>query len=128
MKTKVILLLLLFNTAFCYAQYDKDKLIKILTTNSWTVKGINSDQPEKSYSFSKDMSVQIGKDNGKGAVMMQKDKWTISSTDQIRWFISIGNQTYEMIISYTKSGSQYVKLTRQDKRSGLHELNLYPLK
>lgn len=127
MKRTLFLLLLLFKLSSSYAQYDKEKLINILTANSWTVKGTNVNQPEKSFTFSKDMSVQIGKDSGKG-ITSQKDKWSISSTDQIRWFVTVGSQPYELIISYTKSGSQYLKLTRQDKNSGLIELNLYPAK
>src|ERR1043166_10283715 len=117
MKAGFVIILLLIKITTCYGQYDKEKLIKILTDNSWTVKGSNN-QPEKSLSFSKDMTVQIGKDNGKGSVTMQKDKWSVNSADQIRWFLTFGTKTYEMIISYSKSGSQYVKLTRQDKISG----------
>ena len=128
MKRNFILLILFIHATFCYAQYDKDKLIKILTANSWSVKGTNAELPEKSFVFSKDMTVQSGKDNGKSAVVSQKESWTISSTDQIRWFIFIGNRSYELIISYTKSGSQYVKLIHQEKVQGAYEMNLYPLK
>jgi len=128
MKQAFILLVLLIKVSSSYAQYDKEKLTSILTANSWSVKGSNANFPEKSFTFNNDMTVQVGKDNGKGVVASQKEKWSISSSDQIRWFITIGSQTHELIISYAKNGSQYVKLTRQDKLSGLVEMNLYPLK
>ena len=55
----------------------------------------------------------------------------MKSADEIRWFLSIGNQTYEFIISYDKKGNEYIKLTHQavdNKTSGYYEIKLNPIK
>src|SRR6185295_9725448 len=129
MKRIFIFLLLVTNISFCYAQYNKEKLTEILTggsTKTWTVKAMNAAPPKKSYTFNKDFSVNIGMDNG----TPQAKKWALSTADNIRWFISIGNQKYELIVSYDKAGKQYVKLTNQagDKASVYSETILYPVK
>ena len=130
---RIFLLAAMFlNITFSFAQYDKAKLTGILTNGSsktWTAKGVNIDRPEKTLTFNKDMTVRIEKDNGKGGISPQVDKWSVSSADNIRWFITIGNQNYETIVSYAKNGSQYIKLTHQagsDKAAGYYEINLLP--
>jgi len=130
-KISLVLLLLLMHTRVD-AQYDRNKLIDILTggsSKSWTVKGTNLQRPEKSFTFNKNMSVKIDKDNGKGNTVSANDHWSLSSTDNIRWFIGLGGQSYEMIVSYSKNGTQYVKLTHRagnDSAAGYYEINLYP--
>ena len=133
MKRALILLVLLGNITIGYAQYSKEKLTDILTggsSKSWTAKGVNTDRPEKGFTFNKNMSVQIQKSD-KGAVATQNDKWSLTSADNIRWTIAIGSQSYEIIVSYDKSGTQYVKLTRKadvGKATGGYELTLYGTK
>ena len=128
-RINILLLLLITKITFCNAQYNREKLTDILTggnIKTWTVKSAGAMHTEKSYAFNKNLSVQVAKD--KGAV--QTDKWTLTSADNIRWFISIGTQKYEIIVSYDKSGKQYVKLTSQtgDKTSVYNETLLYPSK
>ncbi|MFI5218479.1 MAG: hypothetical protein ACHQNT_03240 [Bacteroidia bacterium] len=129
MKNISILLLLIIKISFCEAQYSKEKLTGILTNEkSWSVKGINSNRAEKSYTFNKDMSVKIEK---QGGAVAGAEKWSLSSTDNIRWFISIGKQKYEMIVSYDKGGKQFIKLTSQlsnNKAPVYEETLLYPVK
>ncbi len=130
MKRIIILpLLLIIKITFCHAQYNHEKLTEILTggnIKTWIVKNTNAAHSEKSYAFNKNFSVQVTKD--KGAI--QTEKWTLTSADNIRWFISIGKQKYELIVSYDKSGKQYVKLTSEggDKTSIYNETLLYPSK
>jgi hypothetical protein len=126
MKQILIIIPFILTVIFCQAQYNKEKLTDILTgggTKAWTVKGASS---EKSYSFNKEFSVAITKSDGSSIT----EKWALSSTDNIRWFISIGSQKHELIVSYDKEGSQFVKLTNQsgDKGSVYHETLLYPAK
>jgi len=131
MKRIGILIALVLNISCMYAQYDKEKLSKILTANAWSVSAVNMERPERKITFNKDQSVLIEKDNGKGTTSPVKDKWSITSPDNIRWFLSMGSQTYELIVSYTKSGSQYIKLTHQagtDKITGYYEMNLNAVK
>jgi len=125
MKRILFLLLLLGNITFGYAQYSKEKLTDILTggnVKSWTVKSA-TERPEKGFTFNKNMTVQVQKDKGAA----QNDKWSLSSPDNIRWLLVIGNQSYEMIVSYDKGGSQYIKLTHKDagKTTGGYEMTLY---
>lgn len=130
MKRTFILLALLVSVSTGYAQYDKNKLIGILTDGSskaWTVKGVNVERPEKKITFNINMTAQVEKDNGKGGVATQAEKWAITTKDNIRWFINIGNQPYELIVSYAKNGSQYIKLTHTAGGDAF-EMNLYPLK
>lgn len=130
MKRIIILLLLLITEiTYCNAQYSREKLTEILTggnVKTWTVKSPNAAHPEKSYTFNKNFSVQMAKDKG----APQTEKWSLASTDNIRWFISIGKQRYEIIVSYDKSGKQYVKLTSEavDKTSVYNETILFPSK
>ena len=117
-------MLLLFVGSFTlsYAQYSKEKLTDILTggsTKSWTVK--TAGKAEKGFVFNKNMTAQVKK----GAA--ENVKWSISSTDNIRWFTTVGGETYETIVSYDKSGKQYVKFTHKDATpGGNYELLLYP--
>ena len=131
MKRICTLILFLFSISSIHAQYDKEKLTKILTANPWSVTAAHAVRPEKKFTFSKDQSVQVDKVNDKGGMVSQKDKWSITSSDNIRWFISIGKEKYEMIVSYAKNGSQFVKLTHlagTDKITGYYEMNLYATK
>ena len=128
MKHALILLLLFGNITFSYAQYSREKLTDILTGGSsktWTAKGVNIERPEKSITFNKNMSAQVQK------AAMENVKWSLTSPDNIRWKIIIGNETYELIVSYDKSGTQYIKLTHKaeaGKTTGGYEMTLYPVK
>ncbi len=129
---KRILILLLLSTSFSlsYGQYDKNKLTTILTngtTKAWSVKGVNTNPPEKSMTFNINMSAQLQKDDGKGGTVSQSEKWSISTKDNIRWFITLGSQQYELVISYLKNGSQYIKLTHP-AGADKYEISLFPLK
>lgn len=127
MKQILLMLALLAGVSTSYAQYDRDKLMGILTggsTKTWTVKSVNTERPEKSFTFNKDMSATIEKGGGKGAGASEQAKWTLTTKDNIRWFVSIGSAQYELIVSYSKDGSQYMKLTQQ----GGVEMNLFPAK
>ncbi len=130
MKRIIVLLPFLFSLLMCYAQYNKEKIQKILTGDnekSWTVSGINIDRPEKKFIFNKNNSVKVESTKG----ILKNEKWSLKSADEIRWFLSIGNQTYEFIISYDKKGNEYIKLTHQavdNKTSGYYEIKLNPIK
>ena len=130
MKRIMILLLFLFAVFACDAQYNKEKIQKLLTGDnekSWIVSGINIDRPEKKFSFNKNNSVKVELTKG----IIKNEKWSLASADQIRWFLSIGNQKYEFIISYDKKGNEYIKLTHQavdNKTSGYYEIKLNPIK
>lgn len=130
MKRIIVLLPFLFSLLMCYAQYNKEKIQKILTGDnekSWTVSGINIDRPEKKFIFNKNNSVKVESTKG----IIKNEKWSLKSADEIRWFLSIGNQTYEFIISYDKKGNEYIKLTHQavdNKTSGYYEIKLNPIK
>src|SRR5450755_3062370 len=79
MKRAFILLLLLGNITFGYAQYNKEKITEILTGGSskaWTAKGVNVERPEKGFTFNKDMTVQVQKGNEKGGAV-QSEKWSL---------------------------------------------------
>lgn len=134
MKHILLIAALLAGVSTSYAQYDRDKLIGILSGGSaktWTVKSVNTERPEKSFTFNKDMSATIEKVGGKGAGASEQTKWTLTTKDNIRWFVSIGNAQYELIVSYSKDGSQYMKLVHaagNDKASGSFEMNLFPAK
>lgn len=114
----------------CHAQYNKDKISSLLTGDnekSWSVTGINTERPEKKLSFNKNYTVQIELNNG----IIKNEKWSLKTSDEIRWFLSIDNQMYELIISYDKKGNEYIKLTHQaveDKTSGYYEIKLNPIK
>lgn len=129
MKSILIVLLFACSAIVCEAQYNKEKLTEILAgsaTKVWTVKSGSSAQGEKAFTFSKDLSVTISKTNA-----IENEKWALSSTDNIRWFITIGSKKYEVIVSYDKAGAQFLKLTSQanDKTSLYYnELLLYPSK
>lgn len=130
MKRIMILLPFLLVVFMCGAQYNKVKIQKLLSGDnekSWTVSGINIDRPEKKFIFNKNYSVKVESTNG----IIKNEKWSLKSTDEIRWFLSIGNQTYEFIISYDKKGNEYIKLTHQavdNKTSGYYEIKLNPIK
>jgi hypothetical protein len=123
MKQIFVFLILIANISFCHAQYSKDKLTQILTdgnVKSWTAK-----KTGVLYAFNKNMTVEIKNDVGTG----KTGKWALSSADNIRWFISINDQKYELIVSYDKAGKQYIKLNSQggdSKASGYSETVLYP--
>lgn len=130
MKTTLILLGLILSVSVINAQYSKEKISITLTGSSeksWSVSGINTERPEKKLTFNINETV-ISEDN-KGK--KQTEKWTISTKDNIRWFLLIGKQNYELIISYDKSGAQYIKLTHQssdNKSSGYYEIKLTEIK
>jgi len=128
MKKNLLIILLLAATGAVYGQYDKNKLMNIITSKVWSVKGVTSERPEKAFTFSKDMSVQVDKDDGKGGTVSKKDSWSLSSTDNIRWFINIGGQSYEVIVSYAKNGTQYLKLAHKTGASDSYEMNLFSSK
>jgi hypothetical protein len=123
MKKIILILIAVLKISFCQAQYSKEKLTQILTdgnVKSWTVKGTAN-----TYSFNKNMTAEIKNDKG----TVKADKWTLSSTDNIRWFIAMSGQRYELIVSYDKGGKQYIKLNSQSgdsKASGYAETILYP--
>ncbi len=130
MKRILILFCLLLGVLMCTAQYNKEKIQKLLTGDnekSWGVSGINIDRPEKKFIFNKNNSVKVESTKG----IIKNEKWSLKSADEIRWFLSIGNQTYEFIISYDKKGNEYIKLTHQavdNKTSGYYEIKLNPIK
>ena len=130
MKRILILLLFLSAVFACEAQYNKEKIQKLLTGDnekSWMVNGINIDRPEKKFIFNKNNSVKVESTKG----LIKNEKWSLKSADEIRWFLSIGNQRYELIISYDKKGKEYIKLTHQagdNKTSGYYEIKLNPIK
>ena len=81
--------------------------------------------------FTADQLVLVDRDNGKGVVAQAREKWSLATSDDIRWFLTIGNRPYELIVSYTKTGAQYLKLTSQaekDKVTGYYEMNLHATK
>ena len=128
MKPISIFLSLFLITCFCQAQYSQEKLTEILTggnSKAWSVKATNGASTEKSYTFNKNLTVAIAKGEG-----TQTEKWVLSSADNIRWFVTIGSQKRELIVSYDKAGTQFLKLTSQagDKASIYSEMLLYPLK
>src|SRR5258706_8516866 len=111
MKQILFMLALLATATVSQAQYDREKLVNILTSGSaktWTVKGVNTERPEKSFTFNKNMSATIAKVGSGGAGASEQTKWTLASKDNIRWFVTVGNQSYELIVSYAKDGSQYL--------------------
>ena len=130
MKQILILLLCMSAVFACEAQYNKEKIQKLLTGDnekSWMVNGINIDRPEKKFIFNKNNSVKVESTKG----LIKNEKWSLKSADEIRWFLSIGNQRYELIISYDKKGKEYIKLTHQagdNKTSGYYEIKLNPIK
>jgi hypothetical protein len=111
-----------------FAQYNNEKLTSLLTggnEKTWTVSGIISERPEKKMIFNKNNSVKIfdSKDQS------QTKHWSLKSADQIRWFILIGEQNYELIVSYDKKGNEYIKLTHQSGKSGNdYQMKLNPVK
>ena len=128
----LLLLFLLCKSFDLQAQFTKEKLATILTDGtkrSWSVKGTNIDLEEKVYTFNINGTMQIQKETGE--TIMSVSKWVISTKDNIRWFLQIGDQLNELIISYDKAGKQYIKLTRQlaDKKTSIYyESILQPLK
>lgn len=129
MKSIRILILLLL-PLFVSAQYTKEKLATILTggtEKSWNATSVNVEVKEKMFSFSKNLSVVVQNASG----TKRNDKWLLSTIDNIRWFIMIGKEKYEMIVSYDKKGEEYIKLTHQSalmKPSGNYEIKLTPVK
>ena len=131
MKRFCILGIFLLSISSVFAQYNKEKLTSLLTANPWSVTSAHVARPERKMTFNKDQSVQVEKANDKGGTVSLKDKWSVSSTDNIRWFLTVGPDQYEMIVSYTKSGSQFIKLTHQagaDKITGYYEMSLNAIK
>ena len=127
MRTYLAVLLLLLLHRSAQAQYDKAKLTALLVSHPWSVQSSVS-RPEKKMVFSSDQQVLVDRDNGKGSVAQAREKWSLSTSDDIRWFLTIGTRTYELIVSYSKSGSQYLKLTHlseKDRITGYYEMNLH---
>jgi hypothetical protein len=133
MKYVLFSIALFLCAASGYAQYDKEKLTNILTgrsTKTWMVKSVTAERPEKTFTFNKNMTVAIEKSN-KGATVSEQQKWTLTTKDNIRWFVAIGSESYELIVSYAKDGSQFLKFTHQagvSNVSGSFEMILYPSK
>jgi len=125
MKSIKFLLLLLLPLVSS-AQYTKEKLTTILTggtEKTWNVTSVNMAAKEKMFSFNKNLSVVVQDASG----TKRNDKWLLSTTDNIRWFIMIGKEKYEMIVSYDKKGEEYIKLTHQSgtaKAAGDYEIKL----
>ena len=125
MKSIKLLLLLLLPLVGS-AQYTKEKLTTILTGSnekSWNVTSVNVAAKEKMFSFNKNLSVVVQDISG----TRRNDKWLLSTADNIRWFILIGKEKYEMIVSYDKKGEEYIKLTHQSgtaKVAGDYEIKL----
>jgi hypothetical protein len=128
MKRIILLHLLLSAVSAGYGQYDKNKLMNIITSKVWSVKGVTTERPEKAFTFSKDMTVQTNRDDGKGGTISNKENWSLSTSDNIRWFINIAGQAYELIVSYAKDGTQYLKLSHKAAVNDSYEMNLFPLK
>ncbi len=126
MKYLPVILFLLVSASSTQAQYTKEKISNILsgdTEKSWSVNGINVSRPEKVFTFNKNNTVVIEETSGK----IRKENWSISSNDNIRWFLKAGSITYELIISYDKKGQQFVKLTHGESAnsaSGYYEMKL----
>lgn len=68
---------------------------------------------EKTFAFNINGALIIEKDDGSGKISTSKESWSLTTKDNIRWFLMIGSQEHEIIVSYEKNGSQYVKLTHQ---------------
>ncbi len=123
----IAFILLTLNTN---AQYNKDKIVSILTNDSeksWNVTGVNVERNEKVFTFRKNGIATTELKNG----TKKSGKWSLKTNDNIRWFISIDALSYELIISYDKAGNQYIKLTHQEvdnKTSGYFEIRLTPVK
>lgn len=130
MKAIMIIVGLLLTLNVCNAQYSKEKISITLTgakEKSWLVTGINTERPEKKINFNIDQTVITEDISGK----KKNEKWSLSTKDNIRWFITIGSLNYELIISYNKNGSQYIKLTHlaaDNKTSGYYEIKLTEIK
>jgi hypothetical protein len=125
MKKYICLILLLTSIQISYAQYTKEKITTILTDGSeksWNVNGVNTERPEKVFSFNINGSMISQQTDGSKKNM----KWTLASSDNIRWFLITGVMKFELIISYDKKGNQYLKLTHQDadKSSSYYEIKL----
>ena len=132
---KHILALLFLCCAFnTQAQYNKEKLTNILTngnTKNWSVKGTNLERPEKTYEFNKNGNLTIGKDDGQGKIISVADKWLLTTKDNIRWFLQTGKEVNELIISFEKNGTQYLKLTHRGtgkNTSVYYETQLHAIK
>ncbi len=127
MKNLLIICFLITGSMSCFSQYNKEKLTAILTSGnekSWIVAGINSDRPEKKMTFTKNNSVKTEAGNE-----TKTENWSLKSTDDIRWFIQIGEENYELIVSYDKKGNEYLKLTHQSaKKSENYQMKLNPVK
>jgi hypothetical protein len=127
---RIIIPLLLFIAIHAQGQYNSEKIKEILagkSQKSWAVTGLNIVRPEKSFTFKTD-NTGVTEDNYGSRKPM---KWSLKSTDNIRYFITIGNANYELIISYDKKGEQYIKLTHStvdNKTSGYYEIKLTPIK
>jgi hypothetical protein len=121
--------IVLLITLVAKGQYTKEKITGILTGGSektWQATGINTEISEKTFSFSKTNEFVLTKDDEN----IKKDKWSLTSPDNIRWFLNAGGKKYEMIISYDKKGNQYIKLTHREdgKSSEYYEIKLTPAK
>jgi len=125
MKLKAVLVILFICIVkLGNAQYTKEKLTLLLTggsTKAWNVKSSSVEEGAKTYTFGVNNTVAIA--NAKAAV--QSDKWNLTTDDNIRWFIVLGKEKSELIVSYDKSGKQYIKLTGQG--GNRTPLILYPV-
>jgi len=128
MKKMLFLFLFICGSLMGYSQYNKDKLSTLLTGGKekvWIVSGINAERPEKKMTFDKSNSVKIEFSNGP----MKSMRWSLNSSDDIRWFILIGDLNYELIVSYDKKGKEYIKLTLQSlKGNDNYQMKLNPVK
>lgn len=125
----IVPLLLILPGLPSYAQFTKEKLSGILTNGSqrdWFVKSKSNSSSGMGYQFHSNNTVYLLNSPGKEA----PQKWSLSSTDNIRWFITMGKIKNEIIVSYDKAGKQFIKLTNQtgNGSSSYNEIILYPSK
>jgi hypothetical protein len=128
MKKSLFLFVFLMGSLMCYSQYNKEKLSTLLTGGSekvWIVTGINAERAEQKMIFNKNNSVKV-------QFIKEQEKtvnWSLKSSDDIRWFILIGDQNYELIVSYDKKGNEYLKLTHQSLNGNdEYQMKLNPVK
>ncbi len=127
MKKRILITasILLFSLS-SHSQYTKEKLSNLITGKSekaWSVAGINIERSEKKMTFNINNSVNVVSDKGSN-----EEKWSLKSSDNIRWFIYIGDKQYELIVSYDKKGNEYLKFTHQSKGSDNYQMKLTPIK
>jgi|GEM_PF-6448171 len=105
------------------AQYTKESISAIVTggsSKSWIDNGTST-----VYTFSSNMKGEIKKATGSA----QPVSWNLNTPDNLTWNLIISKESYELIISYNKEGTQYLKLVRYtggNRVAGYKEIKLFP--